>query len=533
MFRLQVSEKRIEFECFVEDSVPDKFLSDPTRLQQILTNFVSNAIKFTNKGKVTVSVSSESLGKSSDCSRLKVEVRDTGIGVAKENVDRLFESFQQDDKSTTRRFGGTGLGLSICKKIVHLMDGNISVSSIPEQGSVFGFDIVVYHSLPAQTELKDTSAEKPKAIQNLKVLIVDDNDINLDLMRSFFESLSVTPAEASNGEEAFEKCNNEIFDLIMMDLNMPVLDGWLATEKIRNLSRNKCSTIIALTAANLNDIKDRCMKVGFNEIMLKPIRKKTVYQLLQRTNPNPINLPLFDATDLSGRYSDPSDRIILKEAIENFFKARPSRIIGLRQVFQNKNVDELKLAAHSLKGVVSSISLLRAERILDDIENIDSEQEIVPAIKYWIDELEEGLSKSENKLTKFLTDTNTAEENKIKHVVIVDDCDQTLELFQDFLEDSGHKITTFSNPLRVMDALKKDLPQLLIVDYAMPKLNGIELIEALRAESIYTGQVLMVTAKVDEVKEKLSGSAYNFELLSKPIDFELVANKVSKYLAKN
>ena len=405
MFDQQVSQKGIQLNYHIEKNVPKSVLSDPTRLQQVIVNLVSNAIKFTDKGEVLVSVSSEPLAESNKHQVINFKVKDTGIGIEPHNIGRLFDSFQQADKSTTRKFGGTGLGLSISKKLVQLMDGQISVTSKPGEGSTFEFTITAH---VATTSTIDTSSSKQTYdISNkLRVLVVEDNKINIDLMQSYFDKISIKPKIAKNGVEACELCSESVFDLILMDLNMPILDGWSATEEIRKSQLNRCATIIALTASNLEDVKDSCMAAGFNDIALKPIRRKFLYSILETVKVNPATLPTIDENSLTENFPTKVDIILLKDLAQDFTSAYQHLTKKIHHGVKTKSIDQIKKSTHELKGVVRSFYLTKSDYLLQLLEGIDLESQLIPAVDTWLLELEQELENADNLLQQYIEKTD-------------------------------------------------------------------------------------------------------------------------------
>jgi PAS domain S-box-containing protein len=276
LFRARIEEKGLELFFEVAPDVPDEILGDPLRLTQVLTNLVSNAVKFTEHGEIHIKV--EVAERTRDTLRLRFAVSDTGIGLSRAQSDRLFQPFTQANGTTTRKYGGTGLGLSICQRLVGLMGGEISVSSVECQGSIFAFTILVgvapphgQAQLPAQSGAPSDTGESPQSLQGMRVLLVEDNALNRLVAAKFLKRRGVALTLASHGGEAVEWVKGETFDAVLMDLHMPIMDGFEAARRIRELPQGKALPIIAMTAAVLQEDRDRCAAAGMVDFIAKPI----------------------------------------------------------------------------------------------------------------------------------------------------------------------------------------------------------------------------------------------------------------------
>jgi signal transduction histidine kinase/CheY-like chemotaxis protein len=265
----RAAEKHLDFEVTVSPVVPAWLRGDPTRVRQVLLNLVSNSVKFTDAGLVSLRVDLLD-------GRLVFEVIDSGIGMGPEVVERLFKAFTQADASTTRRFGGTGLGLVIVHRLVEAMGGTIKVESSPGVGSCFLVDLPAVHGEPPQVPVV-TAAPMP-AVQALRVLVVEDNRVNQVVVRRLLEVLGHEVALAGDGAEALERCAAERFDVVLMDCHMPVMDGFSATEALR--ARGFTPPVLALTAAVSTEDRARCLAAGMNDVLPKPLRLERLREAL-------------------------------------------------------------------------------------------------------------------------------------------------------------------------------------------------------------------------------------------------------------
>ena len=274
LFRPIALAKGIEFNVYLPiESIPT-LLIDSSRVKQVITNLVGNSLKFTNVGNVSISASYE-------CGQLRVEVMDTGIGISEDRQEAVFDSFTQADPSTSRQYGGTGLGLTICKNLIRLMDGEVGLSSKLGKGSSFWFQIPAEECDPPESELSLTSG--PAATQQLfgKILLAEDNEVNVLVAQILLEQMGFQVDVASDGVEAVNFVMENDYRLVLMDLHMPNMDGADATRAIRQLQAGKHRTpIIAMTAAAMIEDRDKCFEAGMDAYISKPFKVDEVQALL-------------------------------------------------------------------------------------------------------------------------------------------------------------------------------------------------------------------------------------------------------------
>ena len=262
LFSISAKKKGIRLKFLVDTQL--KYIeSDSTRLKQILSNLISNAIKFTSIGSVSVSVELEA-------NKINFTVSDTGDGIAKDRQDRIFDSFTQAESSTTRKYGGTGLGLTISKQLTELLDGEISVESELGKGAQFKFTIP-FKKAEKIIELHKDYRNMEIDFEGVSILLVEDNELNIQLGMTRLAKLGAGVTLAKNGKEAIDLVRDHQFDLIIMDCQMPVLDGYAATEQIRQLPNGRSVPIIAMTAGTSTEEKSRCFEVGMDAYLSKPL----------------------------------------------------------------------------------------------------------------------------------------------------------------------------------------------------------------------------------------------------------------------
>lgn len=286
-----IKDRPVKFQLLIEDNVPDALIGDPVRLGQVLLNLCGNATRFTLQGEVVVRV--ELVKVEYDQTHLLFSVRDTGIGMNKTQQNHIFDKFTQADSSTTRLYGGTGLGLAISKQLVELMEGGIQVVSKPGVGSTFTFQLnfvaenkskksSTASSIPPNNpveKLDQTNKSELDSIKGANILLVEDNEINYLLMQEILTNMQARVSTAINGVEAVKLVELDDFDCILMDCQMPVMDGYQATRKIREIEGYRNIPIIALTADVYDDNVEKTLAAGMNELITKPID----FDLLQST----------------------------------------------------------------------------------------------------------------------------------------------------------------------------------------------------------------------------------------------------------
>jgi CheY-like chemotaxis protein len=287
LFSSKFTEKNLRFSYFKDNSIPQYLICDSEKIKQIISNLLSNALKFTQQGSVELSVSK--VNTENNKLTLMFAVEDTGIGIDEKSVKLLFQPFSQLDSSNTRRYGGTGLGLTICKHLVELMEGKIWVESVPGKGSKFSFKINVEID---DKELINEKNNHPKdsvnnaALANimpLRILLVEDNLINQKVTLKILRKFGYTADIAVNGIEAIEAVKNQDYDIIFMDIQMPEMDGYEATKNILGMYPHENQPIIiAITAAVMQGDRENCFAAGMVDYLPKPVLPDDIFGVLKK-----------------------------------------------------------------------------------------------------------------------------------------------------------------------------------------------------------------------------------------------------------
>ncbi|MDO9184878.1 MAG: PAS domain S-box protein [Bacteroidia bacterium] len=388
LLNVKAKEKNLEYNFFIDASLPDFVVGDSVRLNQIMINLVGNAIKFTEEGSITVSV--KKIEEDDLNYKLKFIVQDTGIGIPADKTESIFDRFSQANTETTRKFGGTGLGLSIAKNLVELLGGEIKLKSELGKGSEFSFEIR-YHKVdksvlePLQ---KDFVAKKP--IGPVKILLFEDNVLNQRLAGKILTKFGFDFEIAENGKIGLEKLKHGKFDLVLMDLQMPEMDGYQATIAIRNELKLQIP-IIAMTPHSLVGEKEKCIEIGMNDYIGKPFTQDDLYNkisfnLIEKKQDSSAKSKIIGTGD-ANRDSNPIDLSYLKELsdgnkqfekemIELFLNQVPGDVSSLDVAFKNSDALQVKSLSHKLKSSITVVGLSILSPHLSFIEKNASNTEM-------------------------------------------------------------------------------------------------------------------------------------------------------------
>lgn len=388
MFLEKIKEKGLAFYTHVAEEVPDTLNGDATRLTQVLVNLIGNAVKFTQKGKIEVHITNE--GIQENTISLGITVSDTGIGIDNDKLSGIFERFRQAEDSITRKYGGTGLGLSIVKDLVELQGGTIQVASEPEKGSSFRLVIPykITNEVINNNNRWNTTLLKSTVPEHVQVLVVEDNEINQQLMKHLLGYWNLAFDLAGNGKEAIEYLQVKKYDLILMDIQMPGMDGYTATAQIRHTLQLN-TPIIAMTAHALAGEREKCLSAGMNEYISKPIHEEELYKLIIKFTGNhqlvaPEKKLIYQPVAGAYRHIDlgyiqevsNGNKDYEKTVTEQFLEMIPEDLKSLELAWRRKDLIMIRVLAHNMKTSVSVMGLTeKLQPYLDILEQEDTDED--------------------------------------------------------------------------------------------------------------------------------------------------------------
>lgn len=356
---VRAAEQNTQLSIHIQPDVPNGLSGDPTRLRQILINLVGNGLKFTENGTVGINVTIDSDHK------LLFSIKDTGIGIPKEKQKLIFDSFTQADSLTTRKYGGTGLGLTICQKLTTMMDGRIWLESSPGKGSTFFFTCGLHPALsdPLPAVEESVPSASCKILKPAHILLVDDNKDNCNLLCLYLRNTPFTLETAGNGEEAVNMFKRSTFNLVFMDIEMPIMDGYEATRQLRQWEKEQeleATPIIALTAHAFVRFRKKCMKAGCSDYLTKPIRRDTFIHTisthLKRGLDNDSVQDRITSPPLKKRKTQPNTtpKVTLdpkvKKLLPRFLENKREDAANLLRTIQSGDMKELQKLSHTVKG---------------------------------------------------------------------------------------------------------------------------------------------------------------------------------------
>jgi len=402
-FRVLINDKGLKLRTSVDLSIPDSLTGDPHRLNQILNNLISNAIKFTAAGEISFEI--KPINHIENEIELLFSISDTGIGIPQEKLESIFESFSQAESGTSRKFGGSGLGLSITKKLIEMQNGSIEVKSIPGKGTDFNFTIK--YAIPAHTVAKQYDNIKQETLNEgglsgKRVLVVEDNEANQKVIYHMLDKIGIDADLADNGKVAIKLLEDGFqYDLVIMDLQMPEMDGFETTEYIRQ-NLKLTIPIIAMTASALRNEKIKCMELGMNEYLNKPFVPADLFRelrrfLLKKEEVITENNQPEVYTESKKLYSlnhliELDDLDCLCEVLHIFLESTPVIMNEINEAIVLKNWEEVYKKAHKLKSSIGVLQMGKLMSVISKIESDAKEKKNLEEIPVYFEKAQEFLS---------------------------------------------------------------------------------------------------------------------------------------------
>ena len=417
LFETKIHEKNLQLVTEYDNKIPELLLGDPVRLHQIILNLVSNAVKFTTEGEITVNV--RLLIEDDEKAIIEFAVTDTGIGIAEDKIENIFENFQQASSGTARLYGGTGLGLAIAKQLVESQGGSISVKSKPDEGSTFSF-VLSFLKTKIEAEPETLITEFDKEIKNIKVLVAEDIPLNQLLMRTLLDDFEFECDIAANGKIAVDKLEANTYDIVLMDLQMPEMNGFEATHYIRNKLNSKIP-IIALTADVTTVDLAKCKAVGMNDYIAKPVDEKLLYSKIVGVLKNTLPAQVITENKISKSeklkctnleymiHRTKSNPQLMMEMISLYLEQTPPLISAMKQSLLDQDWIALHAAVHKMIPSFSIVGISTDfENIAKQIQEYASTQKQTEAINELILQLENVCDQAFVELTEELNTIKNA-----------------------------------------------------------------------------------------------------------------------------
>jgi signal transduction histidine kinase/DNA-binding NarL/FixJ family response regulator len=440
----KATEKGLQLTEQIADDLPDLLIGDPHRIEQILLNLLSNAIKFTASGHIDIRINA--LEQQAERLCLAIEVQDTGVGLSHEEIDRLFKPFAQADASMTRKYGGSGLGLAICKRLAEMMDGQINVSSQPGHGSTFR--VILWLRLGKAEDLHpnqltgqrtgplSSQPSLPASYRDTRILVVDDQALNREIVEALLKFVGITPRMASDGQQALDLLDAngpDAFDLVLMDIQMPVMDGLSATRELRNRKGFQALPIIAMTAHTMEHEKEISTQAGMNDHIGKPFDNASFYRTLakwipqakhqadhilldpveQRTPPPADSFPILNGIDSASgiaRLAGNEERY--RHWLTDFVEEGPATARQIRQTLAAGNNEAARQLAHAFKGRVGMLGMNEVHRVTTELEAALKRGDPVEG---WLNKLEQVIEQTRHDIKRTLNLPDYAPPAEVLH----------------------------------------------------------------------------------------------------------------------
>ncbi|MDQ3263440.1 MAG: response regulator [Myxococcota bacterium] len=533
MVEVRAQGKGLTLVCEIAPNVPANLLGDPTRLRQVLLNLMGNAIKFTESGEVSLRVTPDV--DASVPTALRFTVSDTGVGIPGEKLGRVFERFTQADSSTTRRFGGSGLGLTISKRLVELMGGRIWCESTVGKGSVFSFVVPFENWVGTlvRAAVPGATASEP-LLRALRILLVEDSPDNCTITVAYLEDTPYQVEIAETGASACKMFEVGHYDLVLMDRQMPVMDGLTATRKIREWERANSrppTPVIALTASALKGDREQCLAAGCTAFLTKPIKQEVLLQAIK--DHSMVAPPSSQVSKVESIRKDPSFVLAhpkLAARVPAFLKNRRQDVITMLDSLAWGEFETVKRLGHSMRGSGASFGFQNITDIGAALEQA-AESADDDASRKWVSELSicldraelaqsEGLGHGAELTVRLPPPPDVLAD--ARRIVLVEDNDDLRKAFREVLETRGHHVKEARDGIEGLALIIAEKPDVALVDIGLPGMDGYEVARRVRAALGHSVYLVALTGHGRE-SDRLQALSAGFDThMTKPIDIELV-----------
>ena len=412
--KAEAESKETQLEIETDPEIPDKVIADPLRIRQILLNLVGNAVKFTENGHARIKV--QALSSDEENCRIKITVTDTGIGMSQETIDHLLQPFYQSDNSDTRKYGGTGLGIPITNELVKMMGGTMKMESDLGKGTSIQVELPFAVAKKAVVDKdgrknklhgQDSLALRKSDGSPLNVLVVEDHEINRKMLVAMLSKQGITCDLAVNGQEAVEKVSSEVYDLVLMDIQMPIMDGLEATRQIRSMSMIHQPRVIALTGHAMEENRDKCLDIGIDDFLIKPISFQKLFNIINGLNEaenEPVENSQKSISDILevlmnvNGFEEEEAMELVQIGVENSLQL----VKKTAEALQRNDRKTVKERLHTLKGSAANLQFKAIEQWAAQAEELTHKNDITELEKriHYIEEKLEHMNQEIKEMTE-------------------------------------------------------------------------------------------------------------------------------------
>jgi len=537
MVLVRAHEKGLQLVLEIAPDVRTELVGDPTRLQQVLLNLLGNAIKFTEAGEVTLRVTVDA--NANVPTALVFTVTDTGIGIPESKMEQVFERFTQADSSTTRRFGGSGLGLTISRRLVELMGGRIWATSVVGNGSTFSFAVPFEAaSGPIRRAEALIGDGDDRILPALRILLVEDSLDNCTIAVAYLEDTPYVVEHAENGAIACEMFETGNYDLVLMDRQMPVMDGLTATRTIRgweSTNGRAPTPIIALTASALKGDREKCLAAGCTGFLTKPIKQHVLLQAIRdcTANVGAASEALIESTVKEFGSFAPSHPTLAAQ-LPAFLRNRRQDVLTSLEVLEAGDFETIERLAHSMKGAGTSFGFPIITDIGSALEQ-SARAADVEGLRSRLKELSAYLDciPVDERIVSTIADVGAPPPRPTsgapliaRRILIVEDNEDLRAVFRQLLEYAGHHVDEAQDGPEGLERMLVHCPEVVIVDVGLPGMNGYEF--ARRARVAHGAKLLLIaTTGYGHDRDRAEALAAGFDMhLIKPVDLEMLERMV-------